>query len=437
MAGAAFFLILMVLFGVGLYVSVSMGLGAFALASVFTSKSIVGVYGYVPWNTVTAVTFVALPLFILMGELLLRSGTSAGMYNALSKWFGPLPGGLLHTNVAACALFSCVSGSSAATAATVGRVSLPFMKKYNYPERMALGSLAAAGTLGILIPPSITFIVYGIMTEQSVGKLYLAAMVPGLLMTAAYMLLIFLDARFRPTAAVIVPRASWRERFASLLALLPITVIMLIVLGTIYLGIATASEAAAFGVTAAFVLALINGKVSRAMLRQTFLATAGTTAMIMLILVGAFVLQFVLALLGVPAALTRWVTNLGLGPVTIVLAICLLYLVLGTFMEEISMVIMTIPVFLPMLKSLGVDLIWFGVVVVILVCASIISPPVGVNLFVLQNLRKQISPKGQEPPIKDVFLGVLPFFAMTIVVLLIVVAFPQLSLWLPDTAAAK
>jgi tripartite ATP-independent transporter DctM subunit len=437
MTGAAFFAILMLLFGIGLYVAVSMGLGAFALAAVFSDKSIVGAYGYIPWNTVTAVTFVALPLFILMGELLLRSGTSSGMYNALSKWFGPLPGGLLHTNVAACALFSCVSGSSAATAATVGRVSLPFMKKYDYPERMALGSLAAAGTLGILIPPSITFIVYGIMTEQSVGRLYLAAMVPGLLMTAAYMALIFIDAKLKPQAAVSLPRAGWREKAASLVALLPITVIMLIVLGTIYLGIATASEAAAFGVTAAFVLAWMNRKVSRAMLRETFLATAGTTAMIMFILLGAFILQFVLALLGVPAALTQWVAGLGLGPVTIVLAICAFYLVLGTFMEEISMVIMTIPVFLPMLKSLGVDLVWFGVVVVILVCASIISPPVGVNLFVLQNLRKQIAPKGQEPPIKDVFIGVLPFFAVTIIVLLIVVAFPQLSLWLPDAAAAK
>jgi tripartite ATP-independent transporter DctM subunit len=432
--GAIFSLLLIVLFAAGLYVAVAMGLGALALATLFSSREIWGIYGYIPWNTMTSFTFVALPLFILMGELLLRSGTSAGMYNALAKWFNPLPGGLLHTNVVACAVFSCVSGSSAATAATIGSVAMPTMKQYNYNERIAVGSLASAGTLGILIPPSITFIIYGLMAEQSIGRLYLAAFVPGAIMTLAYMVVIAIIASINPSIAPRLPASSWKQRFVSLLSLIPITLLMLLVLGTIYFGIATATEAAAFGVAGAFFITLLNGRVTRRMLRETFLATAGTTAMIMFILIGAFVLQFVLALLGLPAALAKWVVDLGLGPTQVVLMICLVYLVLGTFMEELSMMVMTIPIFLPLLKTLGVDLVWFGVIVVILICAAIISPPIGINLFVVQNLRKQLAKKGEEPPIADVFIGVLPFFAMTIVVLLLVVAFPQLSLWLPNTA---
>jgi tripartite ATP-independent transporter DctM subunit len=432
--GAFFFLLLIVLFAVGLYVSVTMGLGALVLASIFSDRAIWGIYGYIPWNTMTSFTFVALPLFILMGELLVRSGTSAGMYNALSKWFNPLPGGLLHTNVVACAAFACVSGSSAATAATISSVALPSMRKYAYNERVSLGSLASAGTLGILIPPSITFIIYGLMAEQSIGRLYLAAFVPGALMVCAYMLVIVIMAMINPAIAPRLPASTWRERFVSLLSLVPITLLILLVLGTIYLGIATATEAAAFGVTGAFVITVINGRGTRRMLRETFLATAGTTAMIMFILIGAFVLQFVLALLGLPAALAKWVVDMGLGPMQVVMMICLVYLVLGTFMEELSMMVMTIPIFLPMLKTLGVDLVWFGVIVVILICAAIISPPVGINLFVVQNLRKQLAKKGAEPPIADVFIGVLPFFVMTIVVLMLVVAFPQIALWLPNTA---
>lgn len=434
MTGAFFFLILVVLFGVGLYVAVAMGLGALLLATVFSDRAIWGIYGYIPWNTMTSFTFVALPLFILMGELLVRSGISAGMYSALAKWFNPLPGGLLHTNVVACALFACVSGSSAATCATISSVALPSMKKYDYHERVALGSLASAGTLGLLIPPSITFIIYGLMSEQSIGKLYLAAFVPGALMTVAYMVVIAIMAMMNPAIAPRLPASTWKERFVSLASLVPITALMLLVLGTIYLGIATATEAAAFGVVGAFLFAVVNGRVNRRMLRESFLATAGTTAMIMFVLMGAFLLQFVLALLGLPAAMAKWVVDLGLGPIQVILMLCLVYLVLGTFMEELSMIVMTIPIFLPMLKALGVDLVWFGVIVVILVCAAIISPPVGINLFVVQNLRKQMSPKGTEPPIADVFIGVLPFFAMTVIVLLLVVAFPQIALWLPNTA---
>ena len=434
MVGFVFLAMLVVLFGIGVYVAVAMGLGSLLMVTIFGDRPVWDIYGFIPWNTLTSFTLVALPLFVLMGEVLLRSGASDRMYEALAKWLNGLPGGLLHTNIASCAMFACVSGSSAATAATIGRVSLPFMKKYQYNERVAVGSLVSGGTLGILIPPSIAFIIYGALVEESIGQLYLAGFVPGLLMTGMFMLLILGMSLVKPSIAPKQPSSTWGEKLVGLLALLPILALMLVVLGSIYVGIATATEAAAFGVTGALVIALINRRINRRMLRETFQAAAGTTAMIMFILIGAFVLQFVLAFLGLPAALSRFVIGMGLGPVEFVLAICLLYLVLGTFMEELSMVVTTIPILLPILKALGVDLVWFGVIVVMLIQASVVSPPVGMNLFVIQGLRKQIAARGESPPIKDVFIGVLPFFAAVVATIELVIAFPQIALWLPGSS---
>jgi C4-dicarboxylate transporter, DctM subunit len=426
--------ILTVLFGMGVYVSVSMGIGGLLLANLFGDRPVWDILGYVPWNTTTSFTLVALPLFILMGEVLLRSGVTEGMYATLSKWLNPLPGGLLHSNIAACAMFACISGSSAATAATIGRVSLPFLKQYGYNERIALGSIVAGGTLGILIPPSIVFIIYGVLVEESIGKLYLAGFVPGLLMTFIFMLLIGMRALRDPLIAPKAPAASRRERLASLSALVPILFLMAMVLGTIYTGVATATEAAAFGVCGAFLIALLNRRVSVTMLRDTCLATAGTTAMILFILIGAFVLQFVLAFLGLPAKISKWVIDLQLTKMQVVIMICVLYIVLGTFMEELSMVVTTVPIFLPMLKALGVDLVWFGVIVVMLVQIAIVSPPVGMNLFILHAMRRELAGPGTEPPISDIFIGVMPFFFAMIFTLVLIVAFPQIALWLPGSA---
>jgi C4-dicarboxylate transporter DctM subunit len=434
MTGIIFFGMLVVLFGLGVYVAVAMGFASVLLVTVFGDRTVWDIYGYIPWNTLTSFPLLALPLFILMGEVLLHSGASDRMYESLAKWLNRLPGGLLHTNVAACAMFACVSGSSAATAVTIGRISMPFMKKYGYSERVAAGSLVSGGTLGILIPPSIVFIIYGVLVEESIGRLYLAGIVPGFLMTGIFMLLIYVMAVIKPSIAPKQPASSWREKLVGSLALLPIVALMLVVLGTIYTGIATATEAAAFGVSGAFVIAFLNGRVNRTMLRETFLATAGTTSMIMFILIGAFVLQFVLAFLGLPALMSRFVIDMGLSPLQFVFMICVLYVILGTFMEELSMMVTTIPIFLPLLKALQVDLVWFGVIVVILIQAAIVSPPVGMNLFVIQSLRRQLAGKGERPPIKDVFIGVLPFFLAIVATLLLVIAFPQIALWLPNSA---
>ena len=428
--------ILTVAFGFGLSVAVTMGLGGLLIAELFIPRSVWGMLGELPWNIGTSVSLVALPLFILMGELLMRSGVTDRMYDTLSKWLNPLPGGLLHTNVVACALFACVSGSSAATAATISGVSLPALRSYGYNERLSLGSLAAGGTLGILIPPSITFIVYAVLVEESIGQLYIAAIVPGILMTLLFMVVIFVAAIRRPSDAPRVGSSSWREKFISLGALAPVFGLMLVVLGTMFAGIATATEAAGFGAALAFLLALAAGKVNRKMLSETFTVTATTTAMIMFILFGAFVLQFILGFLGIPAAMSAWIAGLGLSPLQVVLMICAVYLVLGTFMEELSMIITTIPVLLPMLKTLQVDLVWFGVIVVILVQAAMISPPVGVNLFILQGLRSRLA-GGRNVPISDVFIGVMPFFLAMLATLALIIAFPQISLWLVDMSLAK
>jgi tripartite ATP-independent transporter DctM subunit len=434
MAGIALLGILTVLFGMGIYVSVSMGLGGLALVTLFGDRPVWDIFGYVPWNTTTSFTLVALPLFVLMGEVLLRSGVTEGMYSTLAKWLNPLPGGLLHSNIAACAMFACISGSSAATAATIGGVSLPFLKRYGYSDRVAAGSLVAGGTLGILIPPSIVFIIYVVLVEESIGKLYLAGFVPGFLMAFAFMALIALQAIRNPSIAPKVPASTWRERLVGLGSLLPIMFLMALVLGTIYTGVATATEAAAFGVCGAFLIAIVNRRISGAMLRETFLASAGTTAMILFILIGAFVLQFILAFLGLPALISNWVISMQLTQMQVVLMICVIYIVLGTFMEELSMVVTTIPIFLPMLKALGVDLVWFGVIVVMLVQIAIVSLSVDMNLFILHALRRQLAGPGKEPPISDVFIGVMPFFFVMILTLALVIMFPQIALWLPGSA---
>jgi C4-dicarboxylate transporter, DctM subunit len=436
-AGIVSLIILAAAFGLGLSVAVTMGLGGLLIAEIFIPRSVWGMLGELPWNIGTSVSLVALPLFILMGEFLMRSGVTDRMYETLAKWLNPLPGGLLHTNVVACALFACVSGSSAATAATISGVSLPALRSYGYNVRLSLGSLAAGGTLGILIPPSITFIVYAVLVEESIGQLYIAAIVPGILMTLSFMVVIFVAAIRRPQDAPRVGSSTWREKLISLAALLPVFGLMLVVLGTMFAGIATATEAAGFGAALAFVLAAVSRKVNRKMLAETFVVTATTTAMIMFILFGAFVLQFVLGFLGIPTAVSNWIAGLGLSKVQVVLLICVVYLVLGTFMEELSMIITTIPVLLPMLKSLQIDLVWFGVIVVILVQAAMISPPVGVNLFILQGLRARLAAPREKTPISDVFIGVMPFFLAMLVILALIIAFPQISMWLVAMSQAK
>lgn len=423
--------ILAVFFAIGSHVAVALGLTAL-IAGLWHVGDVWDFFGHVPWNVNSGSTLVIVPLFVLMGEILLRSGITDELYKVLARLTARVPGGLLHTNIVASALFASICGSSVATASTIGAAAMPSMRRYGYDERLAVGSLASGGTLGILIPPSIIMIVYGLLAEVSIGQLYIAGIVPGLLMTLAFMSVILGIAILSPQKA---PRVGDEAVFTvsrarAALSIAPTIALMMLVLGTIYLGIATATEAAAFGACGAFLVALSKGRVNVSMLRDAFAATAATTGMIMLILASAFLLQFVLSLTGIPVALSKWTVGLGLTAIELVLLICLMYLILGMFLESLAMVVMTVPIIVPVLNAMSIDLVWFGIVVTIMVELSLVTPPVGMNLFVMQSVRGRVETGRSPRPISDIYVGVLPFIVSMLVVVAAVIVWPGIALYL-------
>jgi tripartite ATP-independent transporter DctM subunit len=424
--------LMLVAFFLGLHVASTLGLLSFSLMYFFSDRPLWDMLGLIAWNTNTSFVMVAIPLFIVMGELLLRSGLSERLYRVLSLWLRALPGGLMHSNIAACAMFAAVSGSSVATAATIGSVALPAFRARGYDERLVLGSLAAGGTLGILIPPSINFIVYGVLMEVSIGRLYMAGLIPGIMLSLIFMGIIFVAALSWPHLAPREAGAPIGVMIRALVDMIPTFALIFLVLGTIYLGVATPTEAAAFGVVGAFLLAVAAGRVNRTMLRDLFRSSARTTAMVMLILTGAFILNSVLALLGVPYAISKAVAASGLSPTATMILIVVFYLILGTFMDGFAMMVTTIPVILPILKTMHVDLVWFGVIAVILTEAALISPPEGLNLYVIHGLRESTAKRGGRT-IMDVYVGVLPFFIAMILAIVLLMLVPDLALWLPTT----
>jgi C4-dicarboxylate transporter DctM subunit len=430
--------VLLVAFGLGLYVAVALGLTALSVGLVFIGP-VWDFFAMIPWNVASNSTIIVVPLFILMGEILVRSGITEELYVVLAKWLSRVPGNLLHTNILACGVFAAVSGSSVATATTIGSVSLPSLRRQGYDERLALGSLAAGGTLGILIPPSVIMIVYGLLAEVSIGQLYIAGVVPGLLMMCAFMATILVMLRLSPGQAPKLRRAQYKraEMLVGLSAMLPVVILILLVLGTIYLGVATATEAAAYGASGAFVIALAKRRVNMQMLGETFRATAATTGMVIFILIGAFLLQFVLSFVGLSLALSNWVVGMGLSQIQVILLLCAIYLVLGTLVESLAMVVTTLPIIVPMLNSLHVDMVWFGIVTVILVELSLITPPVGMNLFVLQGVRTRVAGGRPDMPITDLYVGSLPFVLAMLAVLAVIIAFPDVAVWLVGKAMAK
>ncbi|MCZ0736131.1 TRAP transporter large permease [Phreatobacter sp. AB_2022a] len=412
-------------FGMGIYVGAALGVLGLIVGYAFSDRPFWLFLGQTIWNPSSSFVLVAVPLFLLMGEILLRAGLSDRLYRTLNIWLNRMPGGLLHTNIASSAIFSAISGSSVATAATMGSVALPFFKGRPYDPRMVLGSLAAGGALGNLIPPGITFIIYGLITETSVGALYIAAIGPSILVVLLFTAVILLRARTAAPRDPHAPVIPMTEKLKSLVDLTPTAILILIVLGTIYGGLATPTESAALGVIAALVLAAIDGKLSWKMLNDSAEATARNTAMIGLILFGAYVLNFVFTALGVPQALAKLVSEMPLPPWAIMLMIIGFYLALGTFMEGFSMIVTTIPVIFPVVIALGYDPVWFGVIVVMLVEIALISPPDGTVLYVLQGMRRDGG------PISDVFTGVMPFMLVYILAIAILMVWPAIALWLP------
>ena len=416
---------LLALMALAIPVAASMGVLGLVLGHFYSFLPVSKVAGEIAWTSSNEFLLVSLPLFVLLGELLLRSGLAEKMYEALARWLSWLPGGLMHSNIAACALFAATSGSSVATAATVGTVALPQARRFGYNERLFLGTLAAGGTLGILIPPSINMIIYAVLTNTSVPKLYLAGIVPGVLLALAFMAVVAVACTLRPAWGGQRVTSTLAACIAGLVHLLPPLGVFLVVVGSIYAGIATPTEAASLGVMAGLALAAWNKALSWRMLQEALLGTMKSTGMIMLIIVAAYFLNFVMSATGLTTKLTDTVQGLGLSKWELLLAVVVFYLVLGCFMETLSMMITTIPVIAPVMQAMGFDMVWFGIVVIVLVEAALITPPVGLNLFVVHNLRKTGS-------MNDVILGALPFVLAMFVLLLLLALFPGLALWLPS-----
>ena len=380
--------------------------------------------GEITWSTSTNFILFAIPLFILLGEILLRSGIAERMYAAMTHWLSWLPGGLMHSNIGTCTLFAAVSGSSVATAATIGTVAVDQIDKYGYNERLYLGTIAAGGTIGILIPPSIPMIVYGALTDTSIPQLYLAGIVPGVVLTVLFMLTVIVGCVARPAWGGHKIEANWGARWRSLPDLIPPLLIFVVVIGSIYGGVATPTESAGLGVVAAFALAAWRRRLSWAILRDTFEGTMKTTAMIMAILIAAYFVNFVITSIGLSGKVMSYVTGFGLSPTGTIIAIVLFYLVLGMFMESLSMLVATVPIITPVVVGLGFNPIWFGVLMMLLIETALITPPVGFNLFVVQGVRS----RGQ---IYDVIVGSAPFVITLMAMIALLVAYPQIALWLP------
>lgn len=400
------------------------------LAEAYSPLSLANAMGELAWGTSSEFLLVAIPLYVLMGELLVSSGVAGRMYGAVTKWVSWLPGGLMNANIGASALFSATSGSSVATAATISTLALPEQRQAGYNAPLFLGSIAAGGTLGILIPPSINMIVYALIANVSVPKLYLAATLPGIVLVILFIVLIVGLCLWRPSLAGRRLSVSWAERIAALPHLLPPLAIFALVIGVIYGGVATASESAALGVVAATLLCWAKGAMSWEMLSRAFEATLRTTGMIILITLAAFFLNFVLSSIGLTTLLVDQVTGLDLSPLGMMLAIIAFYILLGCFMDTLAMLVTTAPLTVPIVVALGYDPIWFGVMLIVLCEMGQLTPPFGMNLFVVHSVRG-------EGKFMDVVVGVLPFLLMLLAMIALLLAIPELAMWLPSVVSGK
>ncbi|MDX2203701.1 MAG: TRAP transporter permease [Hyphomicrobiaceae bacterium] len=381
--------------------------------------------GQTSMRTVTDWNFAVVPLFLLMGSFATTSGMSRELFRAANGFLGHLRGGLGIATIAACGGFAAICGSSVATAATFSRVAYPEMRRYGYPQSFATGVIAAGGTLGIMIPPSTVLAVYGLIAEQDIGKLFVAGIVPGILAVAMYMLTITAIGYARPGFLPAGPRISWTERLEGLRDVWATLLLFAFVIGGIYGGLFTATEAAGMGAGGAFLIGLARGKLSRPDILRSLLEATRTTAAVFTILIGAILFGYFLTITQTPQKVTEFLTGLGLGPYGILTLILLMYLVLGCLMDALAMIILTVPIIFPVIKQLGFDPIWFGVVIVMTVELGLIHPPVGMNIFVIKSVV-------EDAKISTIFYGVLPFILTDILRLIILIVFPVLALWLPS-----
>jgi C4-dicarboxylate transporter DctM subunit len=418
--------VLVLLLALSVPIAAVLGILALTLGLKYSPMPLYMAMGDMAWENGIEFLLIAIPMFILMGEILLRSDIAERMYAALSQWLSWLPGGLMHSNIGACTMFAATSGSSVATAATIGTVAIPQMTKGGYNKPLFLGTLAAGGTLGILIPPSINMIVYGMLTETSVPKLYLAGFLPGFLLAFLFMVTVLIATLINPEWGGKRPETNWQKRIACLRDLLPPLGIFLVVIGSIYAGLATPTEAAAFGVVASMGLAAYYRKLSINMLKAAMLGAMRTNAMVMLIVLAAIFLNLVLAVVGLTQVFNEFILNLGLSPAQTLWVIIISFMILGCFMENFSLMLIFTPLVAPIVKSMGYDLVWFGILMMVMLETALITPPVGVNLYVIQGVRGTGS-------LNDVIVGALPFVVAMTVMIILLVLFPEIALWMPKT----
>ncbi|HAI32340.1 MAG TPA: C4-dicarboxylate ABC transporter permease [Thalassospira sp.] len=416
--------LLFLFLGAGLWVALALfAIGVFAI-DVFTSAQTGPIIATTAWSSLATWSLAPLPLFIWMGEILFRSRLSEDMFTGLAPWLNKLPGRLLHVNILGCGIFAAVSGSSAATAATIGRMSIPELRKQGYADSLILGTLAGSGTLGLLIPPSIILIVYGVSAELSIARLFIAGVIPGAMLIIMFMSFVGIWATINkdkmPAAEPSIPFA---EKIRASGRLIPVILLIAAVIGSIYGGVATPTEAAAFGVVGALILSGLSGSLSKESLLDGIMGATRTSCMICFILAGAAVLTVAMGFTGVPRELAAWIAHMDLSPYALLAALTVFFVVLGCFLDGISVVVLTTSVILPMVQAAGIDLLWFGIYVVLVVEMSQITPPVGFNLFVLQGLTGK--------NLFKIAVSALPFFFLLLFAALLITVFPGIVTWLP------
>ena len=416
---------LFLILGSGVWIGLTLSGVAWIGMQLFTARPAGDAMAVTIWGASSSWTLTALPLFILMGEILFRTRLSEDMFRGLAPLLGRIPGRLLHTNVLGCTIFAAVSGSSAATCATIGKMTLPELQRRGYPEGIVIGSLAGAGTLGLLIPPSIIMIVYGVTAEVSIAKLFIAGVIPGIILAGLFSgYIVVWSLLNRKWIPVEVDTMTFAQKFREFWRLGPVVLLIIAVLGSIYLGIATATEAAAVGVLGALILSAVQGSLNWKSFSEALMGATRLYCMIAFILAGAAFLTLSMGYIGLPRHLAEWIGTLGLSKFELIMAIMVFYIVLGCFLDGISMIVLTMGVILPTIVGAGIDLIWFGIFLVLVVEMAQITPPVGFNLFVLQGMTKK--------PLSYIAWVAMPMFFLMIFAVLIFYHFPQTITWLPS-----
>ena len=425
-----FISLLLFLLGSGVWVALSMIAVSAIGMLLFTSRPVGDAMATTIWGTSSSWTLTALPLFVWMGEILFRTKLSENLFKGLSPWLSKLPGGLVHVNVVGCALFAAISGSSAATVATVGKMSIPELRKRKYPEKLLLGSLAGSGTLGLLIPPSIILIIYGVTIEDSIAKLFMAGILPGIMIALMFMTYVItwsiINSKIMPKSK---ERFSFSEKIQGSKQLLPVIFLITAIIGSIYTGIATATEAASLGVVGALILSFFQGTLSKKTFKLSLLGATKTSCMIAFILAGSTFLSLAMGFTGLPRNLAIWIQSMALSPYTLLFVLTVFYIILGMFLDGISAVVLTMAIIEPMIRQAGFDMIWFGIYLVIVVEMAQITPPVGFNLFVLQGMANK--------DMGFIAKSAFPLFLLMILAVIIVIIFPEIALWLPNKMSAN